>query len=180
MPRSCDPNSRSEDGVREVRVVEIRVSTGDTSPLVVLAEVGGRERLLPIWMSHGGASAIFSATEEPDPRRPNIHDLAWRLAESSAEPLSGVRITAYEDGQFYGELTFGTRVVPARVSDAIALALRLGCPIACVDEVLDLAGVEPAGADTAADSGQADEEVERFREFLDTVTPEDFTGEDQP
>jgi bifunctional DNase/RNase len=166
--------------MREVRVVEIRVSTGDASPLVVLAEVGGRERLLPVWMSHGGASAIFSATEEPDARRPNIHDLAWRLAEGSAEPLTAVRITAYEDGQFYAELTFGEKAVPARVSDAIALALRLGSPIECVDEVLDTAGVEPAEAAVAGDPGQADEEVERFREFLDSVTPEDFTGEDEP
>ncbi len=46
--------------MRELRVVEIRVSTGDAPPLVVLAEVGGAERLLPVWMSHAGASAIFS------------------------------------------------------------------------------------------------------------------------
>jgi bifunctional DNase/RNase len=166
--------------VREVRVIEIRVSTGDAPPLVVLAEVGGQERLLPIWMSHGGASAIFSATEDPDPDRPNIHDLAWRLAEAASEPVDVVRITAYDDGQYFAELISAGHGMPARASDAIALALRLGCPIECVDAVLDEAGVLPGDSDLGAPE-EAEEEVERFREFLDSVTPEDFTGdESQP
>lgn len=164
--------------MHEVRVVEIRVSTGDSAPLVVLAEVGGRERLLPIWMSHGGASAIFSATEEPDAVRPNIHDLAWQLVEMAAEPLDSVRITGYDDGQFYAELAFGERRVGARPSDAIALALRLGCSIHCADDVLEAAGVEPDRTGSGAAPAQSEEEVERFLEFLDSVTPEDFSGDE--
>lgn len=166
--------------MRELRVVEIRVSTGDAVPLVVLAEVGGRERVLPIWMSHGGASAIFSATEDPDPERPAIHDLAWRLVEASGEMLEAVELTAYSDGQFFAELVFGQRRLPARASDAIALALRADCPIRCVDAVLDEAGVVP-GEVTGEDGTPPEDEVERFREFLDSVTPEDFTGDgEQP
>lgn len=163
--------------MREVRVVEIRVSTGDSPPLVVLEEIDGAGRLLPIWMSHGGAAAIFSATEDPDDRRPNIHDLAWRLAESLTEPLDAVRITAYEDGQFFAELVLGEKTLVARASDAIALALRIGCPIQCVDEVLDEAGIS-AGEALVPPAEPAEDEVERFREFLDTVTPEDFTGDE--
>ena len=160
--------------MREVKVVEIRVSTGDAPPLVVLAEVEGAGRLLPVWMSHGGASAIFSATEEPDEERPNIHDLAWRLAEAATDPVEEVRITGYSDGQFYAELVLGEKTLPSRVSDAIALALRIGCPIQCADVVLDEAGVSAQDAIVAP----AEDEVERFREFLDTVTPEDFTGDE--
>jgi bifunctional DNase/RNase len=163
--------------MRELRVVEIRVSTGESAPLVVLEEVGGEGRLVPVWMSHGGASAIFSATEDPDERRPNVHDLAWRIAEGLAEPLTAARITAYDDGQFFAELVFGDRSLGARPSDAIALALRLGCPIECVDEVLDEVGVRAEGL-RPGPAGESEDEVERFREFLDTVTPEDFTGED--
>lgn len=162
--------------MRELKVVEIRVSTGDAVPLVVLAEVGGRERLLPIWMSHGGASAIFSATEGPDPDRPAIHDLAWRLVEATAETLASVRITSYADGQFFAELVLEGQRLPARASDAIALALRANCPIECADEVLDAAGVTAGDAD-GGDPTPPEDEVERFREFLDSVTPEDFTGE---
>lgn len=163
--------------MRELKVVEIRVSTGDAVPLVVLAEVGGRERLLPIWMSHGGASAIFSATEDPDPDRPAIHDLAWRLVEASGQTLSSVRITGYADGQFFAELMLGEQSLPARASDAIALALRANCAIECADEVLDEAGVAAGEPDGGGDAAPREEEVERFREFLDSVTPEDFTGE---
>lgn len=161
--------------MRELKVVEIRVSTGDTVPLVVLAEVGGRQRLLPIWMSHGGASAIFSATEDPDQERPAIHDLAWRLVEASGETLASVRITSYSEGQFFAELVLGERRLAARASDAIALALRADCPIECADEVLDAAGVT-ADPPPGAEAAPRDDEVERFREFLDSVTPEDFTG----
>ncbi len=162
--------------MRELTVVEIRVSTGDAVPLVVLAEVGGKERLLPIWMSHGGASAIFSATEDPDPDRPAIHDLARQLVEVSGEALTSVRITSYSDGQFFAELVIGERQLPARASDAIALALRADCPIECAEEVLDQAGVLGGDAGTG-DAPPPEDEVERFREFLDSVTPEDFTGE---
>jgi hypothetical protein len=163
--------------VREVKVVEIRVSTGDAPPLVVLAEVEPPGRLLPVWMSHGGASAIFSATEEPDDERPNIHDLAWRLAEAATDPVEEVRITSYSDGQFYAELVLGERTLPSRVSDAIALALRIGCPIQCAEVVLDEAGVSAQEA-IVSPVAPAEDEVERFREFLDTVTPEDFTGDE--
>lgn len=162
--------------MHELRVIEIRVSTGEAAPLVVLAEVGGRERLLPIWMSHGGASAIFSATEDPDPLRPNIHDLAWGIVEGSAEQLASVLITRFEDGQYFAELFIGERSIPARASDAIALALRAGCRIECVDDVLDEVGVLPGTPPDGAAAGPAEAEVERFREFLDSVTPEDFTG----
>jgi len=163
--------------VREVKVVEIRVSTGDAPPLVVLEEVDGAGRLLPVWMSHGGAAAIFSATEEPDAQRPNIHDLAWRLAEEASTPIEAVRITDYADGQFYAELVMGAHTLAARASDAIALALRIGCPIQCAEGVLDEAGVSAADGITPA-GAPAEDEVERFRVFLDSVTPEDFTGDE--
>lgn len=166
--------------MRELKVIEIRVSTGEAPPLVVLAEVGGAERRIPIWMSHGGASAIFSATEPPDDERPSIHDVAWRLATSSSEPLSSVAITRFEDGQYYAELVFGETVLPARPSDAIAIALRSGRPIQCSEELLEAVGVSaeelgPAPSDAAE---TPDDEVERFLEFLDSVTPEDFTGDE--
>ena len=166
--------------MREVRVIEIRVSTSESPPLVVLAEVGGAERLLPIWTSHGGASAIFGATEDPDPLRPTIHDLAAELAEAAPEPMLAAQITAFDDGQFFAELVFESHTMPARASDAIALALRVGCPIQCAEELLDAVGVDSVEevADLAAGEDQPDDEVERFREFLDTVTPEDFTGDE--
>ncbi len=71
----------------------------------------------------------------------------------------------------------------ARPSDAIALALRTGTPILGTEAVLEMAGVEiPDEAvveDDAEGAGDADDQVERFREFLDSITPEDFVAEDE-
>lgn len=155
--------------MRELSIVEVRVSSPDAPPVVVLREVDGG-RLLPIWMSAGGASAIVSATDDPDPSRPCLHDLVTELLETLGTSLTEARIVAYDDGQFFAELVLGDATLSARPSDALALALRLGCPITCSDKVLDDAGVvetpeaEPGGED----------ELEQFREFLDSVNPDDF------
>ena len=73
------------------------------------------------------------------------------------------------DGIFYAQLNFedGPKV-SARPSDAIALALRMGAPILASEELLSDAGIEIPD--------QAEDEVERFKEFLDQINPEDFLG----
>jgi len=149
--------------MHDLEVMEVRVDAAGGSPVVVLREAGG-DRLLPVWMSAAGAAAIVSATEEPDELRPCVHDLVAALIATSGSQLEEVRLTEYVEGQFFAELAFGERTVPARPSDAIAIALRLGCPIRCAEEVLRDAGVGPAAQD----------EVDRFREFLDNVSPDDF------
>ncbi len=78
-----------------------------------------------------------------------------------------MRITRLEEGVFFAELVLESQTVDARPSDAIALALRAGVPILLADEVLAEAGVAP-------DPDEEVDEVEQFREFLDTVTPQDF------
>jgi hypothetical protein len=73
------------------------------------------------------------------------------------------------DDVFYAELRFAGGVnVSARPSDAIALALRCDVTILGTDAVLDAAGIEIPD--------EQEDEVERFREFLDNVSPEDFAS----
>lgn len=162
--------------MRELSVLEVRVSTSGSAPVVVLQEADGG-RLLPIWMSAGGAAAIVSATEDPDPSRPCVHDLLGDLLEALSGTLDEVRIVGFEDGQFYAELMVQGTALAARPSDAIALALRAGCPIRCAEEVLEQAGV-PVVAEVADTGGE--EEVEKFREFLDSITPDDFSSSPEP
>lgn len=157
--------------MRELTVKEVRVSSAEEPPLVLLAEVDG-PHLLPIWMSAGGAAAIVGATEEPDPERPCLHDLVGSLLRAMGTALREVRITGYHDGQFFAELAVGEDLIAARPSDALALALRVGCPIRCAAAVMEAAAVLPERSD-GAQSGDGDE-VERFREFLDSVNPDDF------
>jgi uncharacterized protein len=101
------------------------------------------------------------------PPRPLTHDLIKDLLAATGNDLSEVRITEMKDGVFYAVLVFGSGVeVSARPSDSIALALRTGSKIVCADDVLDEAGLEVPD--------EQEDEVEKFREFLDHVSPEDF------
>jgi len=152
--------------VREVDVLGVRVEMPNNQPIVLLREVSG-ERYLPIWIGAPEATAIAFAQQGVIPPRPLTHDLLKNLLDALGQELTEVQITEMRDGVFYATLVLGSGVeVGARPSDSIALALRTGSRIVCAEAVLDEAGL-------AAPAEQEDE-VERFREFLDQVTPEDF------
>lgn len=138
--------------------------------MVVLKEASG-PRQLAIWMSAAGAAGILSALEPPDVDHPASHDLVVDLAELFGHRVETANIVGHQDGVFYAELVIDGESLPARPSDALAIALRAGCPIQCADGVLDAVGVVP-GPDT--EEGEPELEVEKFREFLDTINPEDF------
>ena len=81
--------------------------------------------------------------------------------------VSGLPVTEMRDGIYIAELVFGDeRVVSARPSDAAALAVRTGAPIFGADDLLDEVGIEIPD--------EQEDEVEKFREFLDQISPEDF------
>ena len=144
----------------------VRVEMPSNQPIVLLREVSG-ERYLPIWIGAVEATAIAFAQQGVVPPRPLTHDLMKDLLEAMGQELTEVQITDMKDGVFYANLVFGSGVeVGARPSDSIALALRTGSRIMCSEEVLDEVGL--------AVPAEQEDEVERFREFLDHVTPEDF------
>jgi len=155
--------------MKRVDVLGVRVEMPSNQPIVLLREVDG-ERYLPIWIGAAEATAIAYVQQGVTPPRPLTHDLLKDVLVAVGKPVAEVRITRLEDGVFYAELHLdGDAVVSARPSDAIALALRTGSPILVSDDVLEEAGVVIPDED--------EDEVERFREFLDQVTPEDFGNE---
>ena len=152
--------------MKRVDVMGVRVEMPSNQPIVLLREVEG-DRYLPIWIGAAEATAIAYVQQGVVPPRPLTHDLLTDVVGAVGRTLTEVRITRLEDGVFYAELDFGDgAVVSARPSDAIALALRTSSPILVDNSVLDEAGV--------AIPDEEEDEVERFREFLDQVTPEDF------
>jgi bifunctional DNase/RNase len=152
--------------VREVDVIGVRVEMPSNQPIVLLREVSG-DRYLPIWIGAVEATAIAFAQQGVVPPRPLTHDLIKDLLAATGNDLTEVRITEMKDGIFYAVLVFGSGVeVSARPSDSIALALRTGSKIVCAEDVLDEAGLEVPD--------EQEDEVEKFREFLDQVSPEDF------
>jgi bifunctional DNase/RNase len=158
--------------VNQLDVVGVRVEMPSNQPIVLLRERDG-ERYLPIWIGAVEATAIAFAQQGVVPARPLTHDLLRDLIAALDRQLDKVHVTALRDGVFFAELHLsGGAVVSARPSDAIALALRTDSPIFCVTDVLDEAGI--------VIPDEAEDEVEKFREFLDQISPEDFgsgTGE---
>ncbi len=154
--------------MNELTVVGVRVELPSKQPIVLLKENDG-ERYLPIWIGAVEATAIAYAQQGIVPPRPLTHDLLKNVVEALQSELSAVHITALADGVFYAELVFGTGVtVSARPSDAIALAIRVGTRVFAEDDVLSEAGI------TLPEEAEQETEVEKFREFLDQVSPEDF------
>ena len=148
----------------------VRVEMPSNQPIVLLREVTG-ERYLPIWIGAVEATAIAFAQQGVVPPRPLTHDLMKDLLDALGQELAEVQITDMKDGVFFATLVLGSGVeIGARPSDSIALALRTGSRIVCAEEVLDEVGL--------AVPAEQEDEVERFREFLDHVTPEDFERTD--
>jgi len=152
--------------MRELEVVGVRIEMPSNQPLVLLREVEG-ERYLPIWIGAVEASAIAFAQQGEETPRPLTHELIQRIIEAVGAELTVVQIDGVSDGVFYATLVFASgATVSARPSDSIALALRLGTRIEAAESVLDEAGMLlPA---------DEDDEIEKFREFLEDIEPEDF------
>ncbi|HEY7718899.1 MAG TPA: bifunctional nuclease family protein [Pedococcus sp.] len=155
-------------------VLGVRVEMPTNHPIVLLRERGG-DRYLPIWIGAAEATAIAYAQQGIEPPRPLTHDLLKNVIEGLGHQLTEVRIAALKDGVFHAALVFdGAVEISSRSSDAIALALRTGTEITAGESLLEEAGVTMAAEED-------DDEVERFREFLDHVSAEDFeTPEDKP
>ena len=157
--------------MRQLDVVGVRVEMPSNQPIVLLREVEG-ERYLPIWIGAVEATAIAFAQQGVVPARPLTHDLLRDVLAALGRTVTEVRITSLADGIFYALLVFDDGVeVSARPSDAIALALRTGTTIYAADDVLVEAGI--------AVPDEQEDEVEKFREFLDQISADDF-DEEQP
>ena len=159
-----EPEERTT--LSELNVVGVRVELPSQQPIVLLKEVSG-DRYLPIWIGAVEATAIAFAQQGVVTARPMTHDLMRDLLTAFDRPLRTVTITELRDGVFLAELGFdGDVQVSARPSDAIALALRTGAVIRGEEAVLAEAGI--------AIPDEQEDEVEKFREFLDQINPEDF------
>jgi bifunctional DNase/RNase len=153
-----------------LELVGVRIELPTNQPIVLLREVGGT-RYLPIWIGAMEATAIAFAHEGVEVERPLTHDLLRMVTESLGAVVARVVVTELKDGVFYADLAFtkGEQeiLVSSRPSDAIALATRVKAPLFAAPEVLEEAGVEIRDEDE-------EDEVARFRQFLDQISPEDF------
>jgi uncharacterized protein len=154
----------------EMMLAGVRIELPTNQPIVLLRESGG-ERFLPIWIGQSEAAAIALALQGVVTPRPMTHDLLKNILDEMSVEVQSIVITELREGTFYAVINMqrngSAYEISSRPSDAIALAVRLNCKIFANEDVLEEASILiPAGDD--------DEEVEKFREFLENVNPEDF------
>lgn len=139
-------------------------------PVIILKDMDAK-KYLPIWIGQFEATAILMELQGIESARPLTHDLLKTVVSNLDATLEKVVIDDIEDGTFYAKLYFtkNGKALPqidARPSDAIALAVRMKAPIYALDKVVDKATV-------SAELGEEDE-ITKFKEFLESVDPEDF------
>ena len=168
----------------EVALRAVRVDLQSRTPVLVLQETGALRRSIPIFIGEPEAVAIECAVRGVPAPRPLTHDLlrdvitsSVRRSRASSSPSCARRPTT---PSCTSRPSTGDMVVSARPSDAVALALRTESPLFVDDELMDDEGRMIELADEDEDerrrrrSGDVDELAEQFRDFLDTVHPEDF------
>ena len=153
-----------------VELVGVRIEMPSNQPIVLLKEISG-SRYLPIWVGTAEATAIAFSQQGLKPQRPLTHDLLVDILNSEKIRLRSVHLTELRDGIFYSDLVLVNedgqeQKVSSRPSDAVALAVRVEAPILATNELFEEAGISIPE--------QGEDEIEKFKEFLDEISPEDF------
>jgi len=161
--------------VQEMVIYGVSFDMVGKQPIVLLKAVE-TNRFLPIWIGHPEAAAILMKLQGSSTPRPMTHDLLTEtLGELDAQCVR-VSITELRDNTFYASITIATGdgreiEIDSRPSDALALAVRSGAPIFAAEDV-----VEESSIEFEHENEDTDEVVEKFKEFLEDVSPEDFAG----
>jgi bifunctional DNase/RNase len=151
-----------------------------TGQHVVILKEKNAERYLPIWIGVFEANAIALKITGISPERPITHDLMATAMGELRIGLSRIVVTSLNNEVFYARLFLkqdGREVdIDARPSDAIALAVRLECPIFVASDVLERAGVIPEKEE--GESDQADEDrLAVFRDLVNSLDLPDLPDE---
>lgn len=153
----------------EMLVHGVNLDVMTNQPVIVLKDAEAH-RFLPIWIGQFEATAILMEIQGIKPSRPLTHDLLKAVIESLEAKVVKVVVNDLKEGTFYARvhLIKGSEPfeIDARPSDAIALAVRTKSPIYASEKVIEKASI-------VSETGE-EEEVERFKEFLEDVEPEDF------
>jgi len=162
----------------EMELVGVKIQMPTNSPVLILRELEGERRVVPIFIGGPEAHAIDLAVSGTEVSRPMTHDLFIDVIEGLNATLESVVIEDLKDGTFYANLMVvdpenNTIIFSARASDAVALAVRTETSIWAEESV-----VAEAGIIESLESPEDGEEemVEELREFLDNVNPQDFSA----
>ena len=164
----------SADGFTRMSIYGINLDLFSSSPIVIL-KVEDDNRYLPIWIGQPEARSILMKLQNQEFSRPLTHDLAINLVTELGGSMEKITVTELRDSTFFAtiSLQIGGRTVEidSRPSDAIALAVRTGAEIYAADEVIEEAAVV---FEEAMEEAPEDEVVDKFKDWMNRVSPEDF------
>jgi uncharacterized protein len=161
----------------EVHLRAVRVDLQSNTPVLLLQETEGEGRTLPIFIGTPEAASIAYALQGVAMPRPMTHDLIKDLLGALDVDVERVVITDLQASTYYAELHLRRgaerSVVSSRPSDAVAIAVRTSSPLYVSDDLMDAEGILLA-IEGGEDDASPEELVGQFREFLDSIKPEDF------
>jgi hypothetical protein len=158
-----------KDSLIKVLLEGVRMEHPSQKPIILLKEENGG-RFLPIWVGSFEASAIALELVNFKTPRPMTHDLILSIIKDLKARVDFIAVTNIIDETFYAVLNLindagETIAIDLRPSDAIAIAVRSKCPIFASKFVMENAALRISSIE---------EEVEKFKDFLDHIYPEDF------
>ena len=162
----------SNKNMIEMFVTGIALDVRNNHPLVILND-SSKKRALPIWIGHAEAQAIARALEGFKAERPLTHDLMINIIQSTGNKIHHIEINDLNENTYFSTIVLETSTgelipIDARPSDAIAVSLRVECPILISEKVFD-DGTIPTELEESED-----EDTEAFKDFLQNVKASDF------
>ena len=166
-----------------VRIDTLVVGIPPSPSVVVLRPVQDRfeetgKRVLPIWIGPSEAASIGVALEGVQNPRPMTHDLLATTIEALHADIDSILINRVDGSTFYATVFLNQDdkiiEIDARPSDSIALAVRTMAPLYVDEQVMEDASHPYFPEKSTPSISEAD--IDAFREFLDSVSPEDFTA----
>jgi uncharacterized protein len=169
------PSADEECPLQEMVIYGVSFDMVGKQPIVLLKTVESN-KFLPIWIGHPEAAAILMKLQGASTPRPMTHDLLSDMLGELEVECTRVAVTELRENTFYASISLRANgrelEIDSRPSDALALAVRAGAPIFAADDVIAESAIE-----FEHEVEDTEEVVEKFKDFLDRVTPEDFMGE---
>lgn len=164
-------------GVQEMVIYGVSFDMVGKQPIVLLKTVDSN-RFLPIWIGHPEAAAILMKLQDASTPRPMTHDLMSDMLGELEAKCTSVAVTELRENTFFATITLALNgremEIDSRPSDALALAVRSGAPIYAAEEVIAESAIE-----FEHEVEEQEEVIDKFKDFLDHVSPEDFMGGEQ-
>jgi bifunctional DNase/RNase len=160
--------------VQEMVIYGVSFDVIGKQPIVLLRTMEGN-KFLPIWIGHPEAAAILIKLQGTELPRPMTHDLLASVIGSFHAEITRITVTELKESTFYATLTLtkdGAEIeIDSRPSDALALAVRTEAPIFAATELINENAIE-----FEREVDDTEEIVESFRDFLESVSPDDFVA----